>query len=122
MILLVDDDVVLLKTLRRGLQARGFELDTAVNGEEAFAKIFGGEYECMVLDMTMPGINGAELLLLMQAEGVKLPVIIISGFADYLEEELVEFANVRHYVAKPFIIDDLAELINECVGAGITAQ
>lgn len=115
MILVVDDDAGLLRTLSRGLKARGFSVETAVDGETAFSRLVEGDCECMVLDMGMPRLNGAELLMLMQTEHVEVPVIVITGFADFSEQELSQFANVKKLISKPFMVKDLAEAVNDCV-------
>jgi DNA-binding response OmpR family regulator len=114
MILVVEDNCDVAGATARGLARRGFDVEIAGDGEAAYKMLAETKYECMVLDMGLPKINGAELLMLMQFEKVDVPVIVITGFNDFAEDELKEFANVKRLVAKPFAIDDLAEAINEC--------
>ena len=117
MILVVDDDKVLTRLLRELLEGAGFRVVVANNGEEAYAHLSEPDCKCMLLDMRMPGINGAELLMLMTAEGIKVPVIVMAAFPDYEEKELKQFANVKKLFQKPFYPEEVLSAINEIVGA-----
>jgi two-component system response regulator (stage 0 sporulation protein F) len=114
MILVVDDNTELLKSVRRGLSRRGFEVELANDGSEAYDLLQKKNVECMVLDLGLPKINGAELLMLMQSEGIDVPVVVITGFGDYSEDELKEFTVVRKLISKPFRLDALADAVADC--------
>jgi two-component system response regulator YesN len=70
----------------------------------------------MLLDIRMPGINGAELLMLMAAEGVKVPVIVMAGFPDFDEEEMKQFPNVKKFFHKPLYPEEVLSAVRECTG------
>ena len=116
MILVVDDDKVLTKLIRKLLEEAGFQVRVANNGEEAYRHIKDPECEGVLLVMRMPGINGAELLMLMTAENIELPVIVMAAFPDYEEEELKEFPNVKKLFLKPFIPEELLTAVREVTG------
>jgi FixJ family two-component response regulator len=61
----------------------------------------------------MPGINGAELLMLMTAEGIKVPVIVMAGFPDFDEEEMKQFPNVKKMFHKPLYPEDVLSSVRE---------
>ena len=65
MILVVDDDKGIQTILRAALEHAGYEVVTSLDGADAYEQVSSSECECMLLDMTMPHINGPELLLLM---------------------------------------------------------
>jgi len=116
MILVVDDDKVLTKLLRRLLEEAGYTVSVANNGEEAYLQIKDPQCEGILLDMRMPGINGAELLMLMTAENIDVPVIVIAGFPDFEEDELKQFHNVKRLFHKPFIPEELLAAVREVTG------
>jgi DNA-binding NtrC family response regulator len=113
MILVVDDEPDLRNVLSRSLSHHGYRVETARDGAEAFALLKSPDCKCMLLDINMPRINGVELLLLMQAEDIHVPTIVMAGFEDYDEEEMKQFANVAALLHKPFQLDDALEAIKK---------
>lgn len=113
MILVVDDDHTIVHMCRAILEKEGFEVRTAGSGEEAFQHVKDPRCKGMILDMLMPGINGAGLLMLMAADKVKLPVIVLSAAPDIDEDEMLEFPNVVKLVRKPFYAEDLLALVHK---------
>lgn len=113
MILVVDDDHTILKLVRELLEAEGYEVRTAHDGASAYKHLKEKACKGLLLDLLMPGINGAELLLLMQAEGVHLPVVIMAGSPDFDEEEMKQFSNVKRLLHKPFYPEDLLAAVRE---------
>jgi len=113
MILVVDDDQRIVKLLRHVLELKGYTVETAANGGEAYGLVKSPDCKCMVLDINMPAINGIELLLLMQTEGISVPTIVMAGFDGYNEDEMKEFANVVRFLPKPFEMDDLLDAVEE---------
>lgn len=116
MILIVDDDKRLRNTLAMWLSHAGYD-DVALAGDglEAYELARDPACEVVLLDMTMPRVNGAELLMLMQADGTDVPVLVITAFDDFQTEELTLFANVRAVLHKPFDHDDLVQALNDHV-------
>jgi DNA-binding NtrC family response regulator len=113
MILVVDDEQRIVELLRQMLVAEGFKVETAYNGVQAYELVKRPDCECMLLDIRMPKINGAELLMLMQSEGVHVPTIVMAAFQDFEEKELKQFENVVKLVSKPFDIDDMLAVVHE---------
>jgi DNA-binding response OmpR family regulator len=111
MILVVDDDQRIIEALRESLTREGYTVKTAHDGLEAFGHLRAPECKCMLLDINMPRINGVELLLLMQSEGIKVPTIVMAGFEDFDEKEMKQFSNVVKYLHKPFEMKDMLKAI-----------
>ncbi len=109
MILVVDDDKILTQLLKTLLEDAGYEVRTAYNGEEAYQHLRDPKCKGMLLDIRMPGVNGAELLMLMAAEGITVPVIVMAGFPDFDEEE----PNVKKLLHKPLYPEDVLAAIRE---------
>lgn len=111
MILVVDDNKGICESLAIMAKKAGYDVVTASDGVQAYEHIKSGECQCMLLDINMPRINGVELLMLMQADGLEVPTIVMAGFADFDEEEMKEFTNVVHFVNKPFEISEMLDVV-----------
>lgn len=113
MILVVDDDKVLTQLLRTLLEGEGYEVRVAHDGEAAYDYLKDPQCKAMLLDIRMPGINGAELLMLMAAEGNTVPVIVMAGFPDFDEEEMKQFPNVKRLFHKPLYPEEMLAAVKE---------
>ena len=111
MLLVVDNDHAITQLLYGILVKEGYRVRTAANGEDAYAILQESECKGMLLDMIMPGINGAGLLMLMASEGIKLPVVIVAGGPDLSEDELREFPNVVGFLRKPFYPEEALAMV-----------
>ncbi len=113
-ILLVDDDAGIQLLYREEFEEEGFEVVSAVNGEEALELFEAQSPDLVILDINMPGMNGIEVLRRMKEINAELPVILCSAYPEYKqdfgswasEEYIVKSANmdglknaVRRYLA-----------------------
>jgi len=89
-ILVVDDEIEFLEMLRIRLEASGYEVITATNGEDALKKVKSEKPNAVLLDVLMPGIDGIEVLKKIRKEDKDLPVFIITAFSN---EERFKMAN-----------------------------
>lgn len=113
MILVVDDDRVLSQLLKTILEEAGYDVLLAHDGETAYQNLRNPRCTGMLLDIRIPGLNGAELLMLMAAESIEVPVIVISGFPDFDEEEMKQFPNVKKLFHKPLYTEDVLAAVRE---------
>jgi two-component system, LuxR family, response regulator FixJ len=111
MILIVDDDENIVHSLCRALSRRGYDVKSASNGVAAFEMLRSPDCRCMLLDVNMPKVNGVELLLLMQAEGIEIPTIVMAGFQDFAEDEMKQFDNVVKFFGKPFPLKEMIDTV-----------
>lgn len=111
-ILLVDDDKSVRVTLGQALEASGFQVVAAVDGEHALEKFQGDMFDLVLLDMKMPGMDGMEVLRHLKAERSAQPVIMITGFGSV--ETAVEALKLGavDYIQKPFGPDELRSIVN----------
>ena len=113
MIVVADDDKILTQLLTRLLEDAGYEVRVAHDGKTAYEFTQHAKCKGMLLDIRMPGINGAELLLLMAAEESPIPVIVMAGFPDFDEEEMKEFPNVKKFFHKPLFPEKVLNAVKE---------
>lgn len=115
-ILLIDDDNLVLKTLTRFLNARGYQTESAESGEEALEKAEKLNFDLIIADVRMAGINGIETIKKIRELNTKrnrpnIPEIIITGYMDgEAEREAGRLGNVD-YVYKPFAISDFIKTV-----------
>lgn len=111
MILVCDDEHTLVQYCREILEKEGYAVRTARSADEAYRILRDPDCRGLLLDMWMPGFNGAGLLMLMAAEGVETPVIVFADDPTVDEEELRQFPNVRKLLHKPFYPEDLVAAV-----------
>ena len=118
-VLVADDEPKLLEMLERILSDRGFTVVTAADGREA-VDIFrerAGEIACVVLDLTMPRMDGEETYLELRRLDAEIPVIIASGFHRQEVEQRFNGAGPEvRFIQKPFDINILVEEIEAVMG------
>ncbi len=114
-ILVVDDDPLLRRGLSRILQAAGFEVVQADGGLAALQTLDEGGIETVLSDISMPGMDGIELLKTVTGRDLDLPFVLVTGVPS-LETaiEAVEFG-AFHYLTKPFRAHQLVELATRAV-------
>ncbi len=78
-VLLADDDAGIRLVVSLNLQRRGWEVDTAVDGDDALSQATSGRYDAIVLDQLMPGLTGIEVAERLTRD---VPVILYSAFVD----------------------------------------
>ncbi len=78
-ILIVDDEKSIRKTLREILEYEGYHVEEAQDGAEGFKAIKDGDFDCVLLDIKMPKMDGIEVLEKITAQQVEVPIIMVSG-------------------------------------------
>lgn len=111
MILICDDDPAFVQFCREILEKEGYIVRTAHNAEEAYGILKEPNCRGMLVDLWMPGFNGAGLLMLMAAEGMKTPVIVFADDPSIDEAEMRQFPNVKRLLHKPFYPEDLVAAV-----------
>ncbi len=104
-VLLVDDDEVVRQVLSALLTRHGYQVDTAVNGQEALAKIAGGFFDHIITDLSMPVMDGLTLLRNLQDMGVDAICTVISGKTEFESVSQAFKLGASDFIAKPFQSD-----------------
>jgi two-component system, OmpR family, KDP operon response regulator KdpE len=105
-VLVVDDDAQILRAVRTGLQARGYEVGTANNGETALDRLATEPADLVVLDLTLPGIDGHEVIRRLRTFS-DVPVLILSVRESQDDKVAALDAGADDYLTKPFAIGEL---------------
>jgi DNA-binding response OmpR family regulator len=106
-VLIVDDDSGIRQALRRGLAVQGFAVTEEADGQGALDAIARQPPSVVVLDVAMPGLSGVEVVRSLRADGLTLPVCILSA-RDEVEDRVAGLAaGADDYVVKPFSVAEL---------------
>jgi YesN/AraC family two-component response regulator len=89
------------------------EVLTASDGTEALKKIEAGEFDLIITDIAMPGINGLDLLTMIKSKHPKTKVIVITAYGSDERKEQAISRGAEHYIEKPFDIYELKNLVIE---------
>jgi DNA-binding NtrC family response regulator len=106
-LLLVDDEMDFVDTLAERLELRGFQVQTAVDGESALKIIENDPPQVVVLDVLMPGLSGLDVLQQMKARVPHIPVILLTGRGSATEGAEGMQLGAYDYLMKPINIDNL---------------
>jgi DNA-binding NtrC family response regulator len=112
-ILVVDDEKNIRLTVTQALQTLGYEVASAVNGQEALQKLEEGKFSLILLDLKMPGMDGFEILQRVVDMRPDIRVIIISAYGTV--EKAVEAIKLGavDFIQKPFTPQELREIVTE---------
>ena len=101
-ILVVEDDRTLRQALVFNLEREGYEVRSAVDGEQALAAARDGGLDLLLLDLMLPGMSGLEVLRTMRAEGVDTPVVVLSAKGGEVDRVVGLKVGADDYIPKPF--------------------
>ena len=115
-VLLVDDEADFLTTLAERLEARGLKVSTAASGEDAVGKVDDQNFDLIVLDLAMPGIDGLETLKQIKAKQPDAEIIMLSGQGSIKTSIEAMKLGADDFLEKPVNISDLMARISEAKG------
>ena len=115
-VLVADDDPILHRLLELNFRVAGIEMESVGRGDDALARVAAAPPDVLVLDATMPGIDGHEVFRRLREEAATatLPVVFLSGrapeeFAGYEDDHV-------RVVTKPFDPTELVRIVREAIG------
>ena len=115
---MVEDDARMAAAIRRGLRFEGLVADIAGGGEEALRKAGATEYDAIVLDVMMPGLDGFETCRRLRADGVWAPVLMLTA-RDAVEDRVRGLdGGADDYMTKPFSLAELLARLRALVRRG----
>jgi DNA-binding response OmpR family regulator len=113
-LLIVEDEEKLAKALKKGLTLKGFAVDWLPDPEKARSRIllYRDEYDLIILDLMLPGLDGAQITESVRKENVTTPIIILTARNE--TEHKVDLLNkgADDYIVKPFSFEELLARIN----------
>ncbi|WP_298211963.1 response regulator transcription factor [Ferrimicrobium sp.] len=101
-ILVVDDEETLVDTLKRGLVAEGFAVDTCLNGLDGINLARSAPYDCIVLDIMLPGMNGFKFTATLRSEEIWTPILMLTAKDGELDEAEALDTGADDFLKKPF--------------------
>jgi len=106
-LLLVEDDEELLRLLVRVLSADGYRVTPAADGQRGLHLGLAHDFDVVVLDRSLPGLNGLEVLRVWRSRGVLTPTLVLSALGSDRDREMGFDAGAQDYLVKPFDVDEL---------------
>lgn len=116
-VLVADSDVDFVNSVVPVLESAGYAVDVAGTGAEALEKMINDPVDCLVLDLRLPVISGAELYARLVKAGHKVPSVLVTG-GDESEQDPELRSRVRGMLFKPFDPNALLAAIGSAVSAG----
>lgn len=106
-LLIIEDNVELADSMKKGLEKAGFLVDVSYTGNEGEERVYINDYDAILLDLNLPDKDGLEILKDLRSEHIKTPVIIITARDEIQERALGLDLGGDDYLTKPFQLLEL---------------
>jgi DNA-binding response OmpR family regulator len=114
-ILIVEDEEKLRRALRRGLTDEGYEVVVVGDGDAGLARAAGEPFDCLILDLMLPGRDGIQVLNALRAGGFPAPVLILSARGAVEDRVRGLDLGADDYLTKPFAWSELLARLRVCL-------
>jgi len=121
-LLLVEDELTLADSIRRGLEAEGMLVDHEADGTDGLWRAQEGEYDAIVLDIMLPGLNGYEVCRRLRTAEVWTPILMLTAKEGEYDEADAFDLGADDYLRKPFSFVVLVARIRALVRRGLSAR
>ena len=118
MILVVDDDPGMLKSVKNLLDAHGFEVEVFSSAEDFLARADMSDAACLILDIHLPGMSGVELHQQLFRSGHSVPAIFTTGKDSETTRRAAMATGCVAYLTKPFLAEALMNALKRVFGSG----
>jgi DNA-binding NtrC family response regulator len=112
-VLLVDDEEQFLDALSQRLETRGIKVDSVTSGEDAVKKVEDQNFDAIIVDLAMPGIDGIETLKRIKGKRPDLEIIMLTGHATVKSGIEAMKLGAEDFLEKPVDLNELLEKIGE---------
>jgi two-component system, OmpR family, response regulator MprA len=121
-VLIVDDDRAVRDALRRALGLHGFDVDTAEDGLAALRQVRRAPPDAVVLDVTMPGADGYAVTRRLRADGVGVPILMLTARDSVPDRVTGLDAGADDYLVKPFALEELVARLRALLRRAAAAE
>ena len=121
-LIIVEDERELAQNLKKLLELKGFAVDWLPSANKAYNRIllYQNEYDAVILDLTLTGMNGMELTKKLRSGDVKIPILILTGNGETATKIALLNSGADDYIVKPFSVDELIARINSVLRRPVT--
>ncbi|WP_425755810.1 response regulator transcription factor [Ihubacter sp. rT4E-8] len=117
-LLIVEDKKSICQTVAKHLKDEGYTVDACGNGEDALAYIDGTEYDAIILDIMLPGIDGITVLKTIRSRKQKTPVLLLTAKTSVEDRVNGLDSGADDYLTKPFSLEELSARIRVMIRRG----
>lgn len=117
-VLLVEDEARIAQFVAKGLGRSGLDVTVAEDGDVGAFLAATEPYDLVLLDLGLPGTPGLEILRLMRQDRPSTPVVLLTAADEPLARSAGMDAGATMYLTKPFVFEDLCELVRQLLGLG----
>jgi CheY-like chemotaxis protein len=110
-VLVIDDEELVRMQLRRLLELRGYQVDEAADGASGVAAQAAKPADVLIIDMTMPDIDGAEVVRRIRAAGSNVAIVLSSGYQAQTAAERLEPGSYQAFLPKPYSLAELVQTL-----------
>ncbi len=114
-LIIIEDEEALRRPVRRYLEANHFEVDEAIDGEQGIELVRINQYDCIILDLNLPALDGLDVSKRIREDGNTTPIIMVTARSQ-VYDKLEGFSNgADDYITKPFDLKELVARINAVI-------
>ena len=120
--LVIDDEKVVLGSVKKILTDEGYDVDTNLSGREGLNQALAEQYDIVLTDIRMPDIGGMRVLRDIKRSKPSLPVVMITGYASVKSSVQAMKLGAADYIEKPFTPDQLIKAVNSAIEIASTQE
>ena len=114
-ILVIDDDAAVRQSCERVLSERGYEVETAASGTDGLARSRRGGFDCALVDLRMPDIDGMEIIRDARQNHNQMPLLILTGYGEVHSAAEAIRLGVADYICKPFSPEEIVQSVSRAL-------
>ncbi len=121
-LLLVEDELRMADALKELLSQEGYDTDCFYRGDEGLAAILSGQYDCVILDVMLPGLSGLEVAAQSRKAGVRTPILMLTAKSELDDKVAGLDAGADDYLTKPFQPRELMARVRALCRRGLPTE